>query len=136
MIIFGFRSRPVVMARLNLACRNGHVAAHRLLKVTRWFTLFFVPVIPFSRKYYTVCAQCGTDVVWSKADAETAAAHAGLPSTSPPGDPVARPLPTAWPAEASVAGSAPPAGWYRDPSGTGSQRYWDGTAWTDAVSPA
>jgi hypothetical protein len=26
--------------------------------------------------------------------------------------------------------SAPPAGWYRDPSGDG-QRYWDGERWTD-----
>lgn len=34
---------------------------------------------------------------------------------------------------------APPAaapGWYPDPSGSGSHRYWDGTRWTDAVSSA
>ena len=28
------------------------------------------------------------------------------------------------------------AGWYPDPSGSGSLRYWDGTRWTDAVSSA
>ena len=27
-------------------------------------------------------------------------------------------------------------GWYPDPQGTGSYRYWDGTRWTDAVSSA
>ncbi|MFF1875766.1 DUF2510 domain-containing protein [Kitasatospora herbaricolor] len=26
-----------------------------------------------------------------------------------------------------------PAGWYDDGTGTGAQRYWDGTAWTDAT---
>ena len=28
------------------------------------------------------------------------------------------------------------AGWYPDPSGSGSHRYWDGTRWTDALSSA
>jgi hypothetical protein len=28
------------------------------------------------------------------------------------------------------------AGWYRDPDGAGSYRYWDGSRWTDAVSSA
>jgi uncharacterized Tic20 family protein len=38
-----------------------------------------------------------------------------------------------------VDASAPPpavAGWYPDPQGSGSYRYWDGTRWTDAVSSA
>jgi hypothetical protein len=29
-----------------------------------------------------------------------------------------------------------PAGWYPDPDGTGGQRYWDGTAWTEHQTPA
>lgn len=29
----------------------------------------------------------------------------------------------------------PPAGWYPDPSGTGDNRYWDGTGWTHHVGP-
>lgn len=28
-----------------------------------------------------------------------------------------------------------PAGWYGDPDGTGNQRYWNGTAWTDSIAP-
>lgn len=34
--------------------------------------------------------------------------------------------------------AGPPAapGWYPDPSGSGSHRYWDGTRWTDALSSA
>lgn len=31
---------------------------------------------------------------------------------------------------------SPAAGWYPDASGTGSQRYWDGAAWTDHTAPA
>jgi Protein of unknown function (DUF2510)/Domain of unknown function (DUF4352) len=29
-----------------------------------------------------------------------------------------------------------PAGWYPDPDGSGGQRYWDGSAWTEHHSPA
>ena len=33
--------------------------------------------------------------------------------------------------------STPPApGWYPDPQGTGTYRWWDGTRWTDALSSA
>ena len=32
-------------------------------------------------------------------------------------------------------GSAPKADWYPDPSGSGNQRYWDGSTWTDHVRP-
>jgi hypothetical protein len=28
----------------------------------------------------------------------------------------------------------PPSGWYRDPTGHGEARYWNGVAWTDSVS--
>jgi uncharacterized membrane protein YhaH (DUF805 family) len=31
--------------------------------------------------------------------------------------------------------AAPPPGWYPDPSAPGTQRYWDGAAWTESVSP-
>lgn len=33
------------------------------------------------------------------------------------------------------AGQQPPAGWYPDPSDPGTQRYWDGSAWTDHSAP-
>src|SRR5258708_30731418 len=139
MIIFGFRGRAATLAVLNLACRNGRVAGHRLVKVPRWFTLFFIPVIPFSRTYRTVCAQCGTQVKWTKADADAAVAHAPSIGTDARVDPVAQPLPSSWqvapliaPSEPRVA-TGPPADWYPDPNGSASQRYWDGSAWTDNV---
>ncbi|MGH2942718.1 MAG: DUF4870 domain-containing protein [Solirubrobacteraceae bacterium] len=40
--------------------------------------------------------------------------------------------------EAPRAHSPPPAapGWYPDPAGSASMRYWDGSRWTDALSSA
>jgi hypothetical protein len=29
------------------------------LKVTTWFTLFFIPVIPYKRRYLLACPVCG-----------------------------------------------------------------------------
>ena len=38
------------------------------------------------------------------------------------------------PAVKSVAGSAPPPGWYPDPSGRPAVRWWDGRAWTPSLA--
>lgn len=125
--IFGFRTRSGVLATLSLACRNGHVAAHRIVKITRWFTLFFIPVIPFSRKYRSVCIQCGLTLEIPKEAAEDLASRVTV--ASPPVEPIAPPLPTA----SAAAPVLPPAGWYPDPAGAHARRYWDGQAWTESV---
>jgi hypothetical protein len=46
-----------------------------------------------------------------------------------------RPIVASLPSEtqASVANGHPPAGWYSDPSGQASLRYWSGAAWTAEV---
>ena len=129
LIIFGFRTRSAILATLSLACRNGHVAAHRIVKRTRWFTLFFLPVIPFSRKYRSVCIQCGLTLEIPKDTAEeivTRSAQTG----AVPNDTVSPPLPQTFPKSGAVT---PPAGWYPDPAGSNARRYWDGQAWTEAV---
>jgi hypothetical protein len=127
--IFGFRTRTAIMATLSLACRNGHIAAHRIVKRTRWFTLFFIPVIPFSRKYRSVCIQCGLTLEIPKAAAEEIAARSAE-GGAVPNDPVSPPLhlPVREP-----GAMTPPAGWYPDPAGSNARRYWDGQAWTAAI---
>jgi hypothetical protein len=127
--IFGFRNRAAALATISLACRNGHVAAHRIVKLTRWFTLFFVPVIPFSRKYRSVCIQCGLTLQIPKEDAEQLAARASSDTYSP-ADPVAPPIPSA---SARPDQALPPAGWYPDPANPNARRYWDGGTWTEMV---
>jgi hypothetical protein len=127
-LIFG-RTRAVVLATVSLACRNGHVAAHRIRKLTRWFTLFFLPVLPFSRKYRSVCIQCGLTLEVPKAAADDMASSFSTVAGSTT-EPIAPPLPST----ASVPGSArPPAGWYPDPAGLHTSRYWDEQAWTESV---
>ena len=42
---------------------------------------------------------------------------------------------TEWSTTAARA-TVPAAGWYPDPSGSGANRYWDGSRWTDAVAAA
>jgi hypothetical protein len=60
LLIFGFRVRAKVLARLLLICRAcQRPASQAVLQRVRWFTLFFIPVIPFSRKSLLQCAMCG-----------------------------------------------------------------------------
>lgn len=112
LVIWGFRTRHTNLAMVRLACRNGHVAAHQLVKITRWFTLFFIPLIPVRHRYASVCAQCGTTLPWSKDDAEAMAARAGSVTTTAPANPVAPPLGIT---SSAAWGGAQAASW---PSGT------------------
>lgn len=143
-IIWGSRVRAANVAMLQLACRNGHVAAHRIVKVTRWFTLFFVPVVPMSRRYRSVCAGCGLTLDLPKDVAEEMVGRLGE-APAAPGDPVAPPVPAAGSygrtdggEDTSISSGAlppagPPAGWYPDPAGGPGRRWWDGRRWTEAV---
>jgi zinc-ribbon family len=59
-ILFGFRRRAARLATIFVmcgACRTP--AAHALTRTRRYFTLFFIPVIPLGSKYFTTCTMCG-----------------------------------------------------------------------------
>jgi hypothetical protein len=69
LIIFGVRSIEKTLATLTLVCgRCQNAAAHRLVQRSRWFTLFFIPLVPLGSTRYTVCAFCGVAHKLSKAD--------------------------------------------------------------------
>ena len=60
MIIFGFRSRESTAGSGTFACpRCQSPQSYRLMAVRRWFTLYFLPVIPLSRVgQYVQCDRC------------------------------------------------------------------------------
>ena len=37
-------------------CQDGN--EYELLRIITWFTLFFIPIIPYRFKYYLVCSNC------------------------------------------------------------------------------
>ncbi|WP_328772101.1 zinc-ribbon domain-containing protein [Streptomyces sp. NBC_00286] len=71
MIIFGTKGYLYQLAILTVMCgRCGNPAAHTLKKRVTKFTLFFVPLFPFSTKYMTQCTFCGAETKISKEQAE------------------------------------------------------------------
>jgi hypothetical protein len=98
-IIFGFRSFVKTLGMLTLVCRRcGNPAAHRVAQRSRWFTLFFIPLIPLGFKRYTVCAFCGAAQQISKEQAEQLLASQGQLAPTQPGVAVPPPLDGAQPA--------------------------------------
>ena len=52
-------------------CRHCHNnVAFKLLTVREWFTLFFIPCIPYSTKHYLACPICKYAVCLTKAQLE------------------------------------------------------------------
>ena len=60
MILFGYKTRPKVIGGANTTCKNcKRRTAHGLVKLTEWFTLYFIPIIPLANDLLYVCGRCG-----------------------------------------------------------------------------
>ncbi|OLF17673.1 zinc ribbon domain-containing protein [Actinophytocola xanthii] len=60
MVIFGFRTKVVVLAMLTLLCPGcGNRAAHPLRRAVTKFTLFFISLFPVRTARTTQCTFCG-----------------------------------------------------------------------------
>lgn len=71
MIIFGTKGYLYQLAILTLVCGwCGNPAAHTLRKRVSKFTLFFVPLFPYSTKFATQCTFCGGEQQIPKEQAE------------------------------------------------------------------
>lgn len=71
MIIFGTKGYLHQLAILTLVCGScGNPAAHTLRKRVTKFTLFFVPLFPFSTKYAMQCTFCGVEQKLAKEQAD------------------------------------------------------------------
>jgi hypothetical protein len=59
-LIWGFRSKPKVLGGYDSRCSHcGKKTLHGVLKVSKYFTFFFIPLIPLSKKVFVVCEACG-----------------------------------------------------------------------------
>lgn len=71
MIIFGTKGYLYQLAILTLICGQcGNPSAHTLKRRVTKFTLFFVPLFPFSTKYATQCTFCGSEQQLTKDQAD------------------------------------------------------------------
>ncbi|MDX3852135.1 zinc-ribbon domain-containing protein [Streptomyces sp. AK02-01A] len=86
MIIFGTKGYLYQLAILTLVCGQcGNPSAHTLKKRVTKFTLFFVPLFPFSTKYLTQCTFCGAEQRVSKEQADQLLAQAAGQPAGPGG---------------------------------------------------
>ena len=90
LIIFGIRRLNKTMGPIALRCSNCGMSGLALFRVSTWFALFFIPIIPMGFKHVTVCPNCKRQEQVSKATVEAAHAHpesAGVPSPGYRSDP-------------------------------------------------
>lgn len=72
LIIWGFRDIDKELGPVDyLHCsRCNNDSTWRLQRETSWFTLFFIPIIPYRRKYYVYCPVCHWVTEVPKAEAQ------------------------------------------------------------------
>ncbi len=72
-LIFGFgrTTRKLIGPDGYFYCRScGRDVRWMVYKLTRWFTIFFIPVIPYNREYYLSCSSCSEVIPISYEQAE------------------------------------------------------------------
>ncbi len=58
--LFGVRTKAKAIAQQERACTKCvRPTVHAIVETKKWFTLFFVPVIPLGGNFFTRCGVCG-----------------------------------------------------------------------------
>ncbi|MCL2780119.1 MAG: zinc-ribbon domain-containing protein [Actinomycetia bacterium] len=71
MVIFGIRDYVRTLGIVTFVCAGcQNPAAHRVTRVVRKFTLFFIPLFPVAVRRTEVCTFCGKVTKLSKEQAE------------------------------------------------------------------
>lgn len=72
MIIYGTKSMVKNLGTIALLALNccDTESAKNIIRVRKWFTLFFIPLIPYSSKYYIQCVACGAAFETTKHELE------------------------------------------------------------------
>lgn len=69
------------------SCGRCHNYVHRrMVKVTTWFTLFFLPLIPYKREYLLVCPICNSVAFLTKEEFDGATDGVSYGGQSYPGE--------------------------------------------------
>jgi hypothetical protein len=96
-LVFGIKRMKKRLATMLALCGQcGSPAAQVVIRVSTWFSLFFIPVIPLGSKYSSTCTLCGKSVKLDKEQAMQMVAAAQqvssppLGSQAPPPDPLTR----------------------------------------------
>lgn len=74
-IIFGTRTTEKAVGEFvsTTTCgRCNQLQNYQLYQITNWFTLFFIPIIPYRTKYYEICSFCREQKELPKALAQSA----------------------------------------------------------------
>ena len=59
--LLGVRRKEKTIGQVERPCSKcARPTVHTALELKSWFTLFFIPVIPFGTTYLTRCNFCGT----------------------------------------------------------------------------
>jgi len=59
-IIFGFRKTRKILGTIGShECSNCHnISNWDVVRLISWFTLFFIPIIPYRWQYFEICPIC------------------------------------------------------------------------------
>lgn len=55
---WGHTSKKILDETPVQICEHCHADNLYLTKLTTWFTLFFIPIIPYEKEYYILCPNC------------------------------------------------------------------------------
>lgn len=72
MILYGWRSFLKVLCALGqgVCPRCGNQAVWQLVRKRHWFTLFFIPLIPYRTEYFMACPVCRAGKKLTKQEAK------------------------------------------------------------------
>ena len=73
MIVFGWGkvTKRFIGGIYNRTCRNcSRTSIWQLCIMRVWFTLFFIPIVPYKKKYQIACPNCGSYIELTQAQFE------------------------------------------------------------------
>ena len=77
MIIWGSRATTAFVTAQPFVCAHcRREVVQRLFRIRKWFTLFFIPLFPYSTQHVYACSYCGRETLINTEDAERFTADA------------------------------------------------------------